>query len=801
MMASDGWAFPNVKFILNFMLANGGFPRFSPAYVSEHIDRPETKPEELQLYKSTYENSKSFVNKLMILSSLLYFIRTRGFIVISFNEVHSPSEERVRVEGENYFKFRCLISNCSRYQAIEGATVSDASSRLQSDEELKLFQQQLQDTFMSIPYFSICHETLAKYQDQTKYLGLVGMAVTDFLSVTIFIIGIVLPLAHRLKPIANLPLMFLVAPEATARVVRERIARLLTDLEKSFENFAHSDLMADVPYKHKFELISPVVPNDWSQEPISSLFESAVGRKPKGEVALEGGRGELEEHNWSTYNERPEECLGHYYIEQNLHLSPARARQRTALDTRRPSRHWSRELTPPRGRLRARRREPSQTSSSRLAIGSTSELAGAHGGALAMNEERSKYIEDCTPLVRTKWWQSQGNRSLLLQGSFSVVTIIVSSAFIMYISYLHTRRSERNLIELGLHMESVSCPLWFIPPKRADGESEFVKLARWLKQSSRSSEPTNLFNFSETNRFHLDKWRNVVTFVPEFVTLLQALWPFCSICLFTMIYYLVSSELTCWLRELKFQLELAVHFVGNLQKSRDLTETSRPVPFCLDLLKQEFRLLTEVKFFLILTHPMTSKHIAVREQFRSAPKLSSAIAMEESALHTIAVNQMNASSASELMEKLYIGLRIFKEHLEQYSHTSVWMFIFINLYSYSYLAISLKYLKVFTGDLAHYTFLLMVLCWALSNVLILIPARLHAEAKGLHSPIWSLLAIMADQECARMRHMRQLWHRQMVGIDMEGGLALKAFHVRITHLRIIQFIIGSGTLVAFALRF
>lgn len=40
----------------------------------------------------------------------------------------------------------------------------------------------------------------------------------------------------------------------------------------------------------------------------------------------------------------------------------------------------------------------------------------------------------------------------------------------------------------------------------------------------------------------------------------------------------------------------------------------------------------------------------------------------------------------------------------------------------------------------------------------------------------------------------------MKSLEVEGGLALKAYNVRMTYISIIQLIIGSGTIVVFLLR-
>lgn len=52
--------------------------------------------------------------------------------------------------------------------------------------------------------------------------------------------------------------------------------------------------------------------------------------------------------------------------------------------------------------------------------------------------------------------------------------------------------------------------------------------------------------------------------------------------------------------------------------------------------------------------------------------------------------------------------------------------------------------------------------------------------------IWSLIAHMAHSRDVRMRHLRELWLRQISMLDGEGGVALTAFRIRVTYVNIIQ---------------
>lgn len=66
----------------------------------------------------------------------------------------------------------------------------------------------------------------------------------------------------------------------------------------------------------------------------------------------------------------------------------------------------------------------------------------------------------------------------------------------------------------------------------------------------------------------------------------------------------------------------------------------------------------------------------------------------------------------------------------------------------------------------------------------------YQQAKKLQPLIWSLVARMARSNDLRTQHLRQLWIKQVQLLDIEGGLTLTGFGIRITYVNCIQVSVG-----------
>lgn len=61
--------------------------------------------------------------------------------------------------------------------------------------------------------------------------------------------------------------------------------------------------------------------------------------------------------------------------------------------------------------------------------------------------------------------------------------------------------------------------------------------------------------------------------------------------------------------------------------------------------------------------------------------------------------------------------------------------------------------------------------------------------------VWELIAQLMLTEEAEKDHLRILYLKQLQMIDYDGGIKLKAFGIPITHVKIIQIVVGTATIL------
>lgn len=180
-------------------------------------------------------------------------------------------------------------------------------------------------------------------------------------------------------------------------------------------------------------------------------------------------------------------------------------------------------------------------------------------------------------------------------------------------------------------------------------------------------------------------------------------------------------------------------------------------------------------------------------------RLESSLALKQLVAQTIQVDRLSLQSAIELQEKLYVNFRIFVEHLQQFAPTMNCVILIINLYNYGFIALGIWQMRTMKNYI-HAPVAMLIMDWFSALFLIGLASNIHAKAKQLHLHIWNLLEVTCNCTDVRQRHLHSLWLKQVQALDMDGGLALKAFNVRITYVRIIKLVIASGTFIVLAFR-
>ena len=107
-------------------------------------------------------------------------------------------------------------------------------------------------------------------------------------------------------------------------------------------------------------------------------------------------------------------------------------------------------------------------------------------------------------------------------------------------------------------------------------------------------------------------------------------------------------------------------------------------------------------------------------------KYESTVAMERFVAQAIEANNLHPDSAIELLEKLYISVRIFVEHVHQYGPTMTLMIAYISLYIYTFILIGAWYMYSVDNFILEPA-LLVIFAWLLANTFILPPSKFHAK--------------------------------------------------------------------------
>lgn len=73
-------------------------------------------------------------------------------------------------------------------------------------------------------------------------------------------------------------------------------------------------------------------------------------------------------------------------------------------------------------------------------------------------------------------------------------------------------------------------------------------------------------------------------------------------------------------------------------------------------------------------------------------------------------------------------------------------------------------------------------------ILVLILVLPVIQGGRIERTLWSLLALLAERNSnnRRLDHVRYIWKKQMRMLSIDGGIALKPLHLRVTYANVLQ---------------
>lgn len=611
--------------------------------------------------------------------------------------------------------------------------------RLASASDLEALAAHL----LEMPHFQMCHPILSTINDISQHMGSRGILMATGLSFGVLLSGLVLPLILINFPTGNFLTMFLAAPKVTGKLVELRVRLLLDELLESFANFIQCRLHQK---QHQWrpnisDELQHLAPDNWP---------AAARRALGGSRSRPAGRGA---------------CRGCHHNRSHSCSCPAASQPARQPDERQAPLEREAEPQRPRPAGAPAGQPRSQTP-----------VADSRQWQFRSAKYCAGFASDCVTIMRTDWWLVSGRR--MMSNIAAAVILVICLAVLLVPYQIHSSVAWKRLMtkQLGLEVAAANCSIWSPGP----GEHQLVELRLEHLELHFSLAMTLLYT-------------------------IQCALPLTAICFMLITFWMTITELTCWLYELKFVIRLSQGIVDELLSRK---AKQQPLPSSAGQYGVRFKLapLDEQQFPLGLLREQFRLHIRVGAFLldcqlpgNTSSRLRSSLAAHNFTLDTIESHRLGLEAAVELLEKLYISFRIYLDHVRYYTPLMTIMILFANIYIYGYVAIGVWFMRAL-DQFFMFSLAMILFGWSTTNLFIWAAANLNAKAKELHLLIWSLVAVTSKSRDIRVMHMNALWRKQVQALDMDCGLALRAASVRITYTRIIQIIIGSGTLIVFALR-
>lgn len=317
-----------------------------------------------------------------------------------------------------------------------------------------------------------------------------------------------------------------------------------------------------------------------------------------------------------------------------------------------------------------------------------------------LNDELSEYVRDCLPLIRSDWWRYRSAFVYCL-ASFLLLSGLFSYGFLCTLYFQFNIGFKKDLLrEFSIEMSNQRCALW--------------------------TDDENIIDLKHTDILEWSFYSMV-----ENISAIIGL--FCNISTIITYYYLSHCELNCWLMELRTELTVAIEFI----RFRDLlikenrpsqTNKSATIKLKSDIIRQRCKEMIDVYLVFLIQKPMS------RKRGPSKSKLDSKIACQEFAIDVLSNEQsLDVDSLVDLLEKLYISMRLFVDLVDEYSKNIALMVILINILEYT-MAIGIVYIS---RQLTNFIFWpVFFVSYGLTGLalIISIPSNFHANVSSSLQP-------------------------------------------------------------------
>lgn len=369
-------------------------------------------------------------------------------------------------------------------------------------------------------------------------------------------------------------------------------------------------------------------------------------------------------------------------------------------------------------------------------------------------------LQDCLPLVRFQRWRSKVAEQYCKLSA--LVTTYFGIGFALYLVIFFRSYGQRieQLREIEIFMSSVQCSMW----RSWDEAKETIQLHTLL-----------------VNSFHTGVVSTLTLGVLIIGSTVSANFSLCFISI---------QELNIGIAEVMDRLRLSLEFTDQYRMYGLERKQVSKRPAVTDI-QFDFKRLREAQSDNIDSY-FGFKYLRPLRLDREF--------LEKVILDQIVDLRMHTNLLADLLVKTYVSNRLLNHLAKEASGCLSVVLPFCYLMCYGAALVILLINKVFiSSSFSKLSFMIAVIMIIATNCILLAAARIQAKSKTLVTLIWQLVASTTYFEDYRISHMRILWIKQAQSLSRDGGLAIIAIGIPVTHSSVIQLVLASTTLFLFAL--